>query len=585
VLIRIFAVDNMKKALITLLVILTGCLTTGAMKKTATAGQTDATDGNAGAATCPMVKIEAERLPDLNIPRGGHALFCAGGEIVAAGGHTNGFVPTPTAEYFRDGKWHLMQMAYSHDNGFFALQQSEKVLLGGGHEKHLGIGQTFVVESYDPTTHSFNGFGCLDTKRSMASALELDSGQMVISGNWYADDAIERFDGKKMFTHVRDVSHVRSTPFIFQTAKDDAIIFGVVDTKGNHFSDTVADRLNGDPIAVPLFKTWEPITAFWAYCSDASFIGNKQQGRYAYLLPVFDRQGQMAIALAEGTRFSLLPTAKPVPMRGPWGKIKYWSPVIVDRQRQRGYVMGTDKGSRVYLLAVDYGTATGADGSAKSPAQLTLLYTDPLPKECFSLPVLTEDGLLAIVGGSTTDNFAPFSTAYLLHVDGSTASVVGAGSNWIAWLLTALGLIAMVLIIYERRKKGPDTDNGQLSEAKTEPININENEQLMLRIRQMMNDEKPYLNSEFKLPDLATKLNINSRYVSDCIKATEGCSFTQFVNGFRIEYAQQLLRQRPDKKVSSVYLEAGFSNETSFFRAFKAITGMTPGEWMAAQEE
>jgi len=43
---------------------------------------------------CPEVRIELEQLPGLNIPRAGHQVFCANGEYVVAGGHTNGFVPT-----------------------------------------------------------------------------------------------------------------------------------------------------------------------------------------------------------------------------------------------------------------------------------------------------------------------------------------------------------------------------------------------------------------------------------------------------------------------------------------------------------
>ena len=68
--------------------------------------------------TCPLVKVELERLSDLNVPRSGHSLLCIGGEMVVFGGHTSGFVPTPTAEYYKDGKWHLMQMTYTHDKYF-----------------------------------------------------------------------------------------------------------------------------------------------------------------------------------------------------------------------------------------------------------------------------------------------------------------------------------------------------------------------------------------------------------------------------------------------------------------------------------
>ena len=69
-------------------------------------------------AACPVVKIEAVRLPDLNMPRSGHSVFVVNGEPTVVGGHTTSFVPTATAEYFRDGTWHLVQTAYPHDGGF-----------------------------------------------------------------------------------------------------------------------------------------------------------------------------------------------------------------------------------------------------------------------------------------------------------------------------------------------------------------------------------------------------------------------------------------------------------------------------------
>ena len=60
---------------------------------------------------CPQVRIEAERLPDLTIPRTGHSIFYAGDELTVVGGRTTNFVPTPTTEYFADGAWHQLTMA------------------------------------------------------------------------------------------------------------------------------------------------------------------------------------------------------------------------------------------------------------------------------------------------------------------------------------------------------------------------------------------------------------------------------------------------------------------------------------------
>ena len=46
--------------------------------------------------------LHVDSLPPLNIPRLGHNTFVVGDELVVVGGHTSGFVPTATAEYFSD---------------------------------------------------------------------------------------------------------------------------------------------------------------------------------------------------------------------------------------------------------------------------------------------------------------------------------------------------------------------------------------------------------------------------------------------------------------------------------------------------
>lgn len=106
-----------------------------------------------GAVACPMVKAEVERLPDLNIARGGHSTLYINGELTVFGGHTDGFVPTPTAEYYSDGEWHLMNMVYSHDAGCAVALRSGRVLICGGMES------TTVVAPAAPTKDGYTFAG------------------------------------------------------------------------------------------------------------------------------------------------------------------------------------------------------------------------------------------------------------------------------------------------------------------------------------------------------------------------------------------------------------------------------------------
>ena len=512
-----------------------------------------------------MERIDVERLPDMNVPRTGHAAFWLNGELTVFGGHTNGFVPTPTAEYFRNGRWHMMQMAYSHDDALVLPLSSGKVLLAGGHSEPLGIGQSHSVEFYDPTTHTFDGFGCLDTKRTMVNGVEMDNGEVLISGNWYHNDAIELFDGQKAFSPVKEVATPRSRPIMLHIAPDDVIIFSSLSTRGVRYDSIIADRLKGDPFHVPLFDTWHPLVWDVSHNED-----NFQIGDYTYLLPASNDDGSLGIVKMRGSTFSLLPTTASIPTVDGNDSIYYGNPVV-DRQRQRYYLVGSDLKERFYVLSVDY---------TQQPAPLTVYRSDSVHNGLsFMLPVLTPEGDLILTGGIADDNFHPFTSVYRLLM-AQDAPAVASTSGFsatplviVAIVLALAALIAYIIYIRRRRQLQP------VPISVEEPASDNRQKATMQRIRQLMEQQQLYLNSELKIGDVAVLLNTNSRYVSNCINAEEGVTFSQFVNNYRVAYAKQLLSQQPDKKMSGIYAEAGFSGESSFFRIFKSVTGLTPKEW------
>ena len=77
--------------------------------------------------------------------------------------------------------------------------------------------------------------------------------------------------------------------------------------------------------------------------------------------------------------------------------------------------------------------------------------------------------------------------------------------------------------------------------------------------------------------DLAAQLNLSARTLHRQLKQ-EGASLQTLKDTVRRELASELL-QRSQRPIKQVALAAGFQNEKSFIRAFKAWTGMTPGAW------
>lgn len=107
---------------------------------------------------------------------------------------------------------------------------------------------------------------------------------------------------------------------------------------------------------------------------------------------------------------------------------------------------------------------------------------------------------------------------------------------------------------------------------------------LLERIQEMMTGKQIYLTPGLKVTDVADALDTNRTYVSACINRQTGMSFSDYVNGFRVRHAQELLLQRDESlTLAQVGLQSGFSGDTSFFRNFKKVTGQTPSEWMAGR--
>ena len=105
----------------------------------------------------------------------------------------------------------------------------------------------------------------------------------------------------------------------------------------------------------------------------------------------------------------------------------------------------------------------------------------------------------------------------------------------------------------------------------------------MARIIQLMETQRLYLNPELKVGDVADALGVHRNAISACING-QGCTFNQFVNDYRLQHAKTLLSEASDMKISTVGAESGFASESSFFRAFKAATSMSPKEWAAQQQ-
>lgn len=126
----------------------------------------------------------------------------------------------------------------------------------------------------------------------------------------------------------------------------------------------------------------------------------------------------------------------------------------------------------------------------------------------------------------------------------------------------------------------PSTET-ESSSKPPEEKELNRSVELFELIKQLIETEQLYLNTELSINDVATHLNTNHKYISQSINMCYQNNFVTFINSYRIEHAKRLLNN-PDKKnltIEAIGQESGFKSKSAFNNAFKKITGINPSDY------
>ena len=523
-----------------------------------------------------FIPMKWEHLPDLNVPRSGHRFFVANGEMVVVGGHTDGFVRTATAEYFKNGEWHRIKTIYPHDLGFSLGLGNGDYLIGGGCADDFGIGRTFGVERYDPLSHSFAPYPILDTTRAICSAALLPSGSIVVSGNWYDVDAIAVSDGIGPFESVKKSSQNRSSPFIFTYGKDEAVIFGSLGSWGETLT-PVVDRLHGEPFVSELLSEWLPVSDYNMSYPDKMSVTNPETGRLYYLFRGSREDGAQAVFSFSDGEFSLVKTDHEIPVKGPWGPIVWCQSPYIDSVHGVALMPGIDEHDRVYLLALDYSPMFKGE-----TVPIKIFYTHPMKRIVDAPALILPDGRFVVSGGyrsgDSMGNYNPLAEVVAFYPFEDAESP--ASGVWWPWAVAAVLLVAAAILLIIRRKRKNSAPEASGDPEMPESAEDARYRSLYLQLCEVMEKEELYTRQGLSLADVSSHMRTNTRYVSSCISAGAGLSFVEFVNGYRIRKAQELMLAHPEMRMNEISDAVGFTNESSFYRNFKIVENCTPQQWL-----
>lgn len=192
-------------------------------------------------------------------------------------------------------------------------------------------------------------------------------------------------------------------------------------------------------------------------------------------------------------------------------------------------------------------------------------------RQSFRKPVTRAAGLLWALGALSAGLFLiqqllgafPIPPA-LLHV-----------MMWSALLVLA-ATVLLQYIILARYSDLREALHREVSRVRRSRLGGLDADLVPRRIAEYMQRERPYLDEDFRIGDVAEALSLTVHQVSEVVNTGMGKSFRSYVNGLRVAAAQEYIRAEPERGFLSIAMASGFNSKSAFNRAFRQVTGVTP---------
>lgn len=153
--------------------------------------------------------------------------------------------------------------------------------------------------------------------------------------------------------------------------------------------------------------------------------------------------------------------------------------------------------------------------------------------------------------------------------------------GWLLWLRNEKKLHKKYeTVIQKIVHKKNDHKKNSLEKTSLKPIQIADETivTLLSKLEKFEKSEK-YLRKDISLAWLANHLETNVKYLSKAIKTHRDTSFSNYINGLKINYIIDKLYKNPiyrEYKINYLAEECGFATPRVFLNAFKKETDLTP---------
>lgn len=154
------------------------------------------------------------------------------------------------------------------------------------------------------------------------------------------------------------------------------------------------------------------------------------------------------------------------------------------------------------------------------------------------------------------------------------------------WVLALAATVLLFLFASAPIKTGADDEGDAAADMPTEKyarsaLSDELAERLAARIEAAMREDCLYLDPNLSLQKLARHVAGAPNLVSQALNERMGSTFFDYVARWRIEAAKPMILAQ-ERSILAIAMEVGFNSKSTFYKAFKKETGLTPLAFAAA---
>jgi AraC-like DNA-binding protein len=133
------------------------------------------------------------------------------------------------------------------------------------------------------------------------------------------------------------------------------------------------------------------------------------------------------------------------------------------------------------------------------------------------------------------------------------------------------------ILVETNSEKAPDSKPTYKNSGLTDEII----DDLFQKLIFYMEENKPYLDENLSLANLAQQLDLTSNQLSQIINQKTSTNFFNFINAYRVEAVKERLKNPAFAHYSilAIGYDCGFQSKSSFNKIFKQMVGKTPLEF------